>query len=339
MMQAGNSITTPGDPLQKISVEQLFHSLKNPKPEIINKIRQLRIVRNIDLKQYTQLKKQLPYFVCGIFNPNIRRIENFAFCEYFVIDIDHITEKGFDIVSLREKLEADSRLLLSFVSPGEDGLKLLFRLSDRCYDAGIFSLFYKAFLNDFSGKYGLEQVADTRTSDVSRACFISYDPNVYFNPDADKIDLNAYIDTENSFELFKEKKELSKSDKKNITDAQSFREDVDNDVVLKIKSILQTSPPKPQKPEAYVPEQLNEIINDLQKYITETGVIVKDIVNISYGKKIRAVIGLKEAEVNLFYGKRGFSVVQSPRTGTSKEMNELLSGLIDSFLQTYIPVR
>lgn len=126
MMQAGNSITTPGDPLQKISVEQLYHSLKNPKPEIINKIRQLRIVRNIDLKQYTQLKKQLPYFVCGIFNPNIRRIENFAFCEYFVIDIDHITEKGFDIVSLREKLEADSRLLLSFVSPGEDGLKLLF---------------------------------------------------------------------------------------------------------------------------------------------------------------------------------------------------------------------
>ena len=101
MMQAGNSITTPGIHC-KNQCGATVPFPENPKPEIINKIRQLRIVRNIDLKQYTQLKKQLPYFVCGIFNPNIRRIENFAFCEYFVIDIDHITEKGFDIVSLRE---------------------------------------------------------------------------------------------------------------------------------------------------------------------------------------------------------------------------------------------
>lgn len=336
MIQAGNSIITSGDPLQKITVEHLYHSLKNPKPEIINKIRQLRIVRSIDHKQYSQLKKQLPYFVCGIFNPNIRRIENFAFSEYFVIDIDHITEKGLDIDQLRKKLETDTRLMMSFVSPGEDGLKLLFRLSDRCYDAGIFSLFYKAFLSDFSNQYNLEQVADSRTSDVSRACFISYDPNTIYKPDADRVDLNVYIDTKNSFELFKEKKELSESDNKISTEIQSDRVDVDEDVVLKIKSILQTSPPKSQKPEAYVPEQLNDIINDLQGYITETGVIVKEIVNISYGKKIKAVVGLKEAEVNLFYGKRGFSVVQSPRTGTSKEMNELLSGLIDSFLQTYL---
>lgn len=336
MIQAGNSITTSGDILHKISVEHLFQSLKNPRPEIINKIRQLRIVRNIDQKQYTHLKKQLPYFVCGIFNPNIRRIENFAYSEYFVIDIDHITEKGMEIAPLRRKLESDSRLLMSFVSPGEDGLKLLFRLSDRCYDAGIFSLFYKAFLSDFSTQYSLEQVADTRTSDVSRACFISYDPNVCFNPDADRIDLKVYIDTENSFDLFKEKKELSETNKKLALDSQPARDDVDGDVVLKIKSILQTAPPKPQKPEVYVPEQLNDIIDDLQGYITETGIVLKGIVNISYGKKIKAVIGLKEAEVNLFYGKKGFTVVQSPRTGTSKEMNELLSGLIDSFLQTNV---
>ncbi len=336
MIQAGNSITTLGDSLQKISVDHLYHSIKNPKPEIINKIRQLRIVRNIDHKQYAQLKKQLPYFVCGIFNPNVRRIENFAYCEYFVVDIDHITEKGLEIDLLKKTLEKDTRLLMSFVSPGEDGLKLLFRLSDRCYDAGIFTLFYKAFLSDFSRQYGLEQVADTRTSDVSRACFISYDKYVYFNPDANRIDLSGYIDTENSFKLFNDQKELCENNKKNTSNTQTIKEDVDGDVVLKIKSILQSNLPRPQKPEAYVPEQLNEIINELQKYITETGVIVKDIVNISYGKKIKAVIGLKEAEVNLFYGKRGFSVVQSPRTGTSKEMNELLSGLIDTFLETHL---
>ena len=335
MIQAGNSITTQGDPLHKISVEHLYHSLKNPKQEIINKIRQLRIVRNINHKQYTLLKKKLPYFVCGIFNPNIRRIENFAYCEYFVIDIDHITEKGFVVGDIRKKLEADSRLLMSFVSPGEDGLKLIFRLADRCYDAVIFSLFYKSFLSDFSKQYGLEQVADIRTSDVSRACFISYDENVYYSPDANRIDLNLYIDTENSFKLFKEKKEMSIDDKKTSSNTQPNRDDVDGDIVLKIKTILQLSPQKPQKPEAYIPEQLNEIIDELRVNVTRTGILIKDIVNISYGKKIKAFIGLKEAEVNLFYGKRGFSVVQSPRTGTSKEMNELLSKLVESFLETY----
>ena len=51
-------------------------------------------------------------------------------------------------------------------------------------------------------------------------------------------------------------------------------------------------------------------------------------------KKIRAKIGLKEAEVNIFYGKRGFSVVQSPRTGTSADMNRMLADLIEGFLLT-----
>ena len=41
----------------------------------------------------------------------------------------------------------------------------------------------------------------------------------------------------------------------------------------------------------------------------------------------------KESEINLFYGKRGFSVVISPRLGTNEELNELLADLVKSFLQ------
>lgn len=136
--------------------------------------------------------------------------------------------------------------------------------------------------------------------------------------------------------MFNLKKCQNKTDNNTATHSQAFRDDVDADVVLKIKSILKTSPSKAQKTEVYVPEQLNDIIDELQVYVINAGVIMKEIINISYGKKIKATIGLKEAEVNLFYGKRGFSVVQSPRTGTSKEMNELLSELINAFLRTYI---
>ncbi|GEM_PF-4480513 len=36
--------------------------------------------------------------------------------------------------------------------------------------------------------------------------------------------------------------------------------------------------------------------------------------------------------INIFYGKRGFSVVQSPKTGTDKDANELMVDVINSFL-------
>lgn len=43
-------------------------------------------------------------------------------------------------------------------------------------------------------------------------------------------------------------------------------------------------------------------------------------------------MGMKQAEVNLFYGKRGFSVVQSPRTGTNADLNQLMANLITGFI-------
>ena len=116
MIQAGRDITAMEDRLQKITIEQLYHSIQYPKPDILNQIRYLRIVRNIDKNQYSLLKKKLPYFVCGIFNPNIRRLQNFAYTEYFLFDIDHISEKGLDLNTLKNELKKNENVLLCFVS-------------------------------------------------------------------------------------------------------------------------------------------------------------------------------------------------------------------------------
>ncbi len=275
MLQAGKSITTAGDTLHKVPVDYLYNAIRKPKPEIANRIKQLRIVKNIDIKQYGMLKKQLPYIVCGIFNPAVRRTENFAYASYFMLDIDHIAEKGMEVKALRQRIEADSRVVLSFLSPSEDGLKLLFKLSERCYDAGIYSLFYKLFASDFSNQYALDQVIDTRTSDVTRACFISYDEEVHYNPLADEININSYVNMQNPHEMLWEKKRLEKAEKEQQTQVEKERPpktDVDNDVVQRVKEILLKVPPKPEKPPAYVPEQLNEIIGDLSDYIRETGI-------------------------------------------------------------------
>ena len=99
----------------------------------------------------------------------------------------------------------------------------------------------------------------------------------------------------------------------------------------RIRSLLNPKKER-EKPDVFVPQVLNDIMDDLTAYISETGIIVKEIINIQYGKKLRFTMGTKQAEVNLFYGKKGFSVVKSPRTGTHKELNDLMAELVSTFV-------
>nr|WP_291528079.1 CRISPR-associated primase-polymerase type B [Bacteroides sp. UBA939] len=336
MLLVGTNITSAADALKKVTVEYLYHSFRNPKPEISAKIRQLRIVRRLDVKQYAALKRMLPYVVCGMFNPPYRRTENFAFIEYFMVDIDHLTEKGLDIADVRKRIEQDERVALCFLSPGEDGLKVLFRLKERCYDAGLYSLFYKAFVRKFSIHYQLEQVVDARTCDVCRACFVSIDPDVYYSPDSTPVDINEYIDTSDITGMMDMKASFAKEEKEQAGNGKEEMQssDPDADVLARIKEVLHPKAAKrgKEKPPVYVPEQLDELMDGLRKYIEDTGTSIYEVINIQYGKKLRMKVGLRQAEINLFYGKRGFSVVQSPRCGTSSELNQLMADLITSFL-------
>ena len=134
MILYGNNITSVQDPLVKMPVTNVWHAVKNPKQETLALIRQLRIIRAIDYKRYSVLKRQLPYFVCGIFNPPCRRSEHFAYIEYFMLDIDRIAEKQLSVEELKRRLIQDKRVMLCFVSPGEDGLKLMFKLEERCFE-------------------------------------------------------------------------------------------------------------------------------------------------------------------------------------------------------------
>lgn len=337
MLLFGTNIQSAADELKKVQEEYLYNSLRNPKPTIAATIQQLRIVYSMDAKAYAQLKRRLPYFVCGQFNPPFRRKENFAYTKSFILDFDHLSSKQLSMKTIRDNIVKDEQVMMCFTSPSEDGLKVMFRLKERCYDAGLYSIFYKAFAATFAMRHNLTQVTDSKTSDVARACFISIDPNAYFNPNSIPVDIKAYLDESNPDLLFKIKHEQDKHDKviKKSDDEQvPLPKDPDKDILTRIRQQLN---PKAQLPieqhPAYVPERLNEIIAELKLFIEETGLQVTEIINIQYAKKIRARLGQKEAEVNLFYGKRGFSVVISPRLGTNEELNELLADLIKAFLQ------
>lgn len=349
MISFATNIQSTTEPLRKVPVADICRSIRQPKPDFEAQIRQLRIIRNIDEKQYRTLKTRLPYIVCGIFNPPFRRTENFAYIQHFILDIDHISSKDLDLMQLRTEIEKDDRVMMCFVSPSEDGLKVLFQLEERCYDTGLFSLFYKLFAKQFATQYNVTQVIDSRTSDVTRACFVSMDPQAYFNEKAVPVNLSAYVNESDPTAMFDLKREMVAEEKKqqqawkeaasqssgmDLTDSEPTKKaDVDADVMATLRAILEPEKQrKREKPPVYVPEQLNEVMGGLKEYIEKTGLIVTEVVNIQYAKKIRVRAQQRQAEVNLFYGKRGYSVVVSPRTGTDGDLNEMVAALISQYL-------
>lgn len=340
MISIGYNITSPNDPLKKVPLEMFWRSICMPKDDTAALVRQLRVVRNLNPKQYSVLKRNLPYAVCAMFNPTFRKTDNFAYTEYFILDLDHLSEKGVGLENLRNRVQSDSRVALCFVSPSEDGLKLFFRLSERCYDAGVFSLFYKMFAQQFARQYGIDQVLDARTCDVTRACFVSVDPQAYLNAYADAVDLKAFVNTESSFDFFELERSVKRQQQHKeeesahpVTDSET-RVDVGDDVYANIKAILNPdSRSNAPNPSVYVPPELEKEMEGLVDFVKSTGTEVVEIVSIQYGKKIRTRVGVHLAETNVFYGKRGYSVVVSPRTGTNPELNMLVGQLIKRYFK------
>ncbi|MDR1517504.1 MAG: hypothetical protein LBS52_05370 [Dysgonamonadaceae bacterium] len=341
-MLIGQNIIQPQNAMRGTTPAEIFELIKNPPAETVALVARLRLVRTIDSKQYGILKRTLPYIVCGVFNPPFRKTENFGYCEYFMVDIDHIGDKELSLQELKKKIYGDSRVVMAFVSPSEDGLKVLFRLSERCHDHAKYSLFYKLFVKAFSEQYGLQQVIDACTSDVARACFVSHDPDAYFNANADTVKMENFVDFDNPFQIGELKRELSQQEKNavGVTQNDPPREkEPDADTLAFIKQKLGNRHAAPQKPQVFVPEQLNQILENLKEYVKEAGVFIDEISDISYGKKFKMHAGMSQAEINLFFGKRGFSVVKSSRQGTSDSLNELMAMYIQAFIGDYVLLR
>lgn len=333
MLQAGKSIVTSGDKLMKLTTERLYHAIRSPKPEIESAIRQLRLLLTIDAKRYGEAKKQLPYFVCGIFNPPIRRSENFAWISHFILDFDHLNQKGYDTRSLKNILSTDLRVKMIFISPGGEGLKVMFKLSERCYDRAIYSMFYKQFAASFAKQHHLSQILDAVTNDVTRACFISTDADVYYNPNCQPIEIAEYLNLD-SCTIIKEAAIDYKLDAGKTGKSIDEVRGPDEDALLKIKQRLNPNirvRPAVEK-QYYVPAEVDTAVEEIEKRMTIEGITINTIRNISYGKKLTFRLGFREAEINLFYGRRGYSVVQSMRTGTSKELNEVCAAIINDVL-------
>lgn len=350
MISQGQNITAGGDRLSLIGIDDLYGQVTQPAPAVEHLVTQLRTVRMIDDKRYQQLKRGLPYVVCARFDPAVRRTENFVSADCFIIDLDHLMAGGLDAEQLKEQLRGDERVALCFTSPGGDGLKVLLRLSEPCHDAGLYSVFYKQFVRQWAVQHHLEAVLDTRTSDVCRACFVSVDRTAWLRSDAVAVDWRRIVDTGNAQAVGDLRHELTRAEQAEQRQEQAATPpptaaeraraaDPAADVMARIKERLSLNDAArrqrdQERPPVYVPAQLDQVMQGVQQAIEELGVEVTGMHDIQYGKKVTMRCELRQAEVNIFFGKRGFSVVASPKRGTSQELNELMSRAVEDYLDS-----
>jgi len=337
MISLGRNITQAGDPLSKISIKNLADKIRNPNQRFLDFVEQLRRVQSIDYKKYRQLKTKLPYVVAASFNPNIRKIEHFANTEFFILDIDHLSEKEIDIENLVDKLKKDDRIVLLFRSPSNDGLKLFFQVDEIFYDHGKYSLFYKIFAEKFALEYNLMQVIDNRTSDVSRACFVSYDPDIWYAENNRKIIVSTYINFEDELQVFDISKMLKEKQKEYkerglVVDSAELSQNLPEDIIRNIREKLNPKKKEKREKQIYIPDELNTIIDLISNALKQYSIEVVEIKNIHYGKQFLLKLQHHIAEINVFYGKRGFTIVKSNKSICNMELVDISHDIIYSVI-------
>lgn len=138
---------------------------------------QTEMLRSIKDKDEARKYKATHFDYCtfsGLFRSRNRK-DLLTQSNLLCIDFDHIA----DIPSLKERLLNDPcfETELLFVSPSGDGLKWIVEIDYQGYEH---SRFFACVAN-YLTEAGYPE-PDKSGSDISRSCFIPYDPNAFVNP-------------------------------------------------------------------------------------------------------------------------------------------------------------
>ena len=152
-----------------VTLEKILQRIKNGNDKDI--IDQIRIAKSKEEK--SKLKTKLPAIlfqgefshraIVGLINSS----------GLMILDFDDITEEN-DLKNTFNQLKENPFIVSVFLSPSGNGLKAIVHISET--DSANYSHIFKAFKKEFNYKY-----FDISTSDISRVCFSSFDPDIYVN--------------------------------------------------------------------------------------------------------------------------------------------------------------
>ena len=315
IIYTGNNIQqSHTEVLKPIGLFALYERIRG-NLELREEVERLRKVAAIDKSAYQRVKTRLPYFCCSTFENGIRKGDQFQSVTCFVMDIDKLPYDQID--SMKSDLRNDPRVKMLFVSPGGQGIKVIFELTTACTSLKEYSDFYKTFSYHIMEAFKLQSYLDTTTCDATRVSFLSFDEDAYYNTMNEPVFLKDYIPdsvfTKPNIELFNVENSIKEQQ-------EELPEELYKDILQKLNPDVRILKREKQ---IFIPEALNKIQIPIAAEIEKLGLKIKEIKDINYGKKIIIELGFRFGEVNLFYGRHGFSVVQSPKSGSDPQLNKI----------------
>lgn len=182
------TVINPGDienPAH-VPVDSILKAIKTGKWE--NKINEIRHETNTQRR--SKLKARLPAIVFGG-RFSSRRIDAFQESSNIIcIDFDGLSNGRMD--NIKSMLREYPYTYACFTSTSGRGVKALIKASFDCYES--FKQMFCSIDNDLKQ----QESFDMANSDISRACFVSHDPDIYINPNAQtkepvKLDWKTYL--------------------------------------------------------------------------------------------------------------------------------------------------
>lgn len=136
-----------------------------------HRIQLLRVLNSVNKSFYDKKKVRLPAVTfCGTFNE--RGAENLKeYSKFVCLDVD-----GINPDTLKQQLLNEPYIYSMFASPSNQGLKILIRVNNEAENHREAILHLTEY---FKLNHGI--TIDRSCKDVSRLCFVSYDPELYFN--------------------------------------------------------------------------------------------------------------------------------------------------------------
>jgi hypothetical protein len=317
MLYLGHNIRSQ-EVLNAITPEALFNHIKADALKLGPLTDRLRRLMAIDKNAYSAQKLKLPYFCIGTFDGDIRQGQRFLHAEYLVLDFDHLNHGELELA--QEASTRHPQVLMSFRTPSNAGLKVLFHLHQPITDKKHYHDLGKTFGMQYARQFGLVKSLDVQTFDVTRASFICPDPFAYFNPDAVPVNWHEYL---------RESLLLSKYGDDGATGEEGPAKGEPNADAYKaiLGKLKPNTPPRRQGPP--IPEPVQEVLDVLPELCEAHELVLVETRGIQYGAQV--VMGHSDGqrgECNLYFGKRGYTVVRSVKGNLHPMLTEILEKLI-----------
>jgi hypothetical protein len=283
--------------------------------DLERKTKMVRKIYQVSKDHYRNMKTSLPYVSCSHFNGKTRKFDHFEKASGWILDLDGKSKADYELF---EKCLSDPRVVLSYTSPSGMGKKLLFLFDSPVEDPQLYSDAYRAFTHSWALQYGLFNHIDQKNCDVSRVSFLCADLFARFNHDYIAIHPEEFI-------------QIRQKEAADIPENQVIPAGVYTQILSRLGTKAKPNINKWQPLEA-----IEVIIPLLQEKLRQETIEIHQIEYIAHGAKLHLMHQHNRGEIIIYYGKRGYSVVTSPKKGIHPQLNEAAKHIAEMHLYQMI---